>query len=183
MTYWKQLGTKVAYKSDWLVVNLDKVELPDGKVIDNFETMHYPHTAVGIIAINEKEEVLLVRAYRYLHETFNWEVPGGVVEPDENIMDACRRELEEESGYTASMLTPILSFYPHKATCDQVFHLYLAEMLTKMDHDFQREEVTEVGFFSLDALRKMIDKNEIDDGMSLVALQRYVLRCLNHTCK
>jgi ADP-ribose pyrophosphatase len=183
MTYWKQLATKVTYKSDWLVVKLDKVELPDGTVIDNFETMHYPHTAVGIVAINDKEEVLLARAYRYLHESFQWEVPGGVVEPEENIMEACRRELEEETGYTAGILTPMCSFYPHKATCDQVFHLYLAENLTKMDHDFQREEITEVGFHPIDKIKKMIETAEIDDGMTLVALQRYMLRCLNHKPK
>jgi ADP-ribose pyrophosphatase len=183
MTYWKQISTKDIYKSAWLTVRLDKVELPDARVIDNFETMHYPHTAVGIVALNEKNELLLVRAYRYLHESFQWEVPGGVVEPEENLLEACRRELEEETGYTAGMFTPMLHFFPHKATCDQLFHLYLAEGLSKTEHDFQREEVTEVGFHSIDAIKKMIDAGDIDDGMSIVALQRYALRCLSHPGK
>lgn len=125
MTYWKQLGRKVQYKSDWLTLMLDKVELPDGRVIDNFELMHYPHTAVGIVPVNDAGEILLVRAYRYLHESFQWEVPGGVVEPEENLMLACKRELEEETGFAAGLLTPLMTFFPHKATCDQKFHIYV----------------------------------------------------------
>jgi ADP-ribose pyrophosphatase len=180
MTYWKQLSRKVIYTSSWLTVMLDKLELPNGRVIDNFELMHYPHTAVGIVAVNEKCEILLVRAYRYFQETFQWEIPGGVVEPEEPILEACRRELEEETGYTCSILTPFSTFYPHKATCDQKFHLYLGENLCKTDEEFQKEEVSEVGFHSLDNVKKMIDSGEIDDGMSLVALQRYLLRHTNH---
>jgi ADP-ribose pyrophosphatase len=177
MTYWKQLARKAIYKSDWLSVTLDQVELPDGRVIDNFELMHYPHTAVGIVPVNEKGEILLVRAYRYLEESFQWEVPGGVVEPEENLLIACRRELEEETGYTSGLLTPMLTFYPHKATCDQKFHIYLAQDITKVSDSFQLEEITEIGFHSLDAIKKMIDNAEIDDGMTLVAMQRYMLRC------
>jgi ADP-ribose pyrophosphatase len=179
MTYWKKLARKVLYTSDWLSVTLDKIELPNGRIIDNFELMHYPHTAVGIVPVNDKGEILLVRAYRYMHETFQWEIPGGVVEPDEPLMEACRRELEEETGYTSGLLTPFTAFYPHKATCDQKFHLYLAEELCKAEEDFQREEVTEVGFHSLDNIRKMLDTCEIDDGMSIVALQRYLLKHKN----
>jgi len=176
MTYWKQLSRKVLYKSEWLSVTLDKVELPDARVIDNFELIHYPKTAVGIVAINDAREILLVRAYRYLHESFQWEIPGGVVEPEENLMETCRRELEEETGYTSGLLTPMLTFFPHKATCDQKFHLYLAQNLTKTTGEFQKEEVTEVGFHKLDVVKKMMDTGDINDGMSLVALQRYMIK-------
>jgi ADP-ribose pyrophosphatase len=183
MTYWKQLSRKPIYTSGWLTVTVDKLELPDGKIIDNFELMHFPHKAVGIVAVNEKNEILLVRAYRYLRESFNWEIPGGVVEPEENLLEACRRELEEETGYTAGMITPIISFYPHKATCDQIFHIYLGENLSKTEHDFQRDEITEIGFHSLEAIHKMIDTEEIDDGMTIVAMLRYMLRVTDHTKK
>lgn len=175
-TYWKQISRKIIYKSSWLSVTLDKVELPEGRVIDNFELMHYPHPAVGIVPVNESGEILLVRAYRYLHESFNWEIPGGVIEPDEAIMDACRRELEEETGYCPKILTPLLKFYPHKATCDQIFHIYLAQDIYQSTSNYQKEEITEIGFHKVESILKMIDSGEINDGMSLVALQKYILR-------
>ncbi len=176
MTYWKQLDRKTIHHSNWLSVTLDKLELPDGTIIDDFELMHYQHDTVGAIAVNDEGSILLVRAYRYLHESFDWEIPGGLVEPDENHVDAVRRELLEETGYTANMITPKISYYPHKATCDQEFFIYIAEGLECKSEEFQKVEVTEVRLFTPDEIKNMIDQGEINDGMSLVALQRYFLK-------
>jgi len=172
MTFWKQLDRKTIYTSNWLEVTIDKLELPDGKIIENFELMHYQHDTVGIVAADSDGKILLVRAYRYLHESFDWEIPGGLVEPDENHVEAAKRELTEETGYEASIFTPLINFYPHKATCDQMFYIFRAEDLKEVG-DFQKVEVSEVGLFTEDEIWSMIEKGEINEGMSLVALQRY----------
>jgi len=176
MSYWKQLDRKTLWRSDWLSITLDKIELPDGRVIDNFELMHYPHDTVGIVAVNEKGDVLMVRAYRYLHESFDWEIPGGIVEKDENHVEAVRRELMEETGHTAEIITPMIDFYPHKATCDQIYYLYLAEGLKKTESEIQKVEISETGFHSLSTIRSMIDDGRINESLSLVALLRYLLK-------
>jgi 8-oxo-dGTP pyrophosphatase MutT (NUDIX family) len=176
MTYWKQLDRKTIYHSDWLSVTLDKIELPDGTVIENFELMRYPHDAVGVIAIDNEGKILLVRAYRYLHESYDWEIPGGVVELNETHVEAVRRELMEETGYSADIITPKISYFPHKATCDQEYFIYLAEGLECECQEFQKTEITEIKFFTPDEVKAMIDEGKINDGMSLVALQRYFLK-------
>jgi 8-oxo-dGTP pyrophosphatase MutT (NUDIX family) len=173
--FWKQLDRKTIYHSDWLDVTIDKIELPDGKKIDNFELIHYAHSVAGIVAINEKKEILLERAYRYLQESFDWEIPGGVVEHDEHHVDAVRRELLEETGYSCDMITLLLKFYPHKATCDQKYYVYYAEGVKKSTDDFQKSEVSEIGFFSMDQALKMIDSGEINESMSIVAIQHYLI--------
>lgn len=175
MKFWKQLDRKTIYHSDWLDVTVDKVELPDGKIIENFELMHYPHSAVGVVAVNENKEILLVRAYRYLEETFDWEIPGGVVELDEHHVEGVRRELLEETGHQCDFVTLLLKFYPHKATCNQIFYVYYAEGLKKATDDFMTAEIKEIAFFNRDQVFKMIDSGEINDGMSIVALQHYLL--------
>ena len=174
--HWKQLDRKTIWHSDWLSVTLDKIELPDGRTLEDFELMHYQHDSVGVIPVNEKGEILLVRAYRYLHDSTDWEIPGGLVEKDESSMDAARRELLEETGYCAGIWTPKLMFYPHKATCSQKYHVYLAESLERERPDIQQVEVTEMGFHTPDDIRNLIDEGKINDGLSLVALQRYFLR-------
>jgi ADP-ribose pyrophosphatase len=177
MKYWKQLDRKTIYHSDWLSITLDKIELPDGRIIDDFELMHYTHEAVGIVAVNSQDEILLVRAYRYLHDSVDWEIPGGIVEPGENHTDAARREFLEETGYEAEILSPMLSFFPHKATCSQKYWLYLAQELkcpTPVP-SIDKDEITECAFHAPSAVMRMIEDGEINDGMSLLALHRYFL--------
>jgi ADP-ribose pyrophosphatase len=174
MSHWQRLDRKLLYTSDWLSVTLDRLKLPDGREIENFELIHFPHDAVGIVGVNQTGDILLVRAYRYIRETFQWEIPGGVIEHDENSMDACRRELLEETGYTAGMFSPLGIFYPHKATCDQKFHLYLAEDLKKTDTKVSEVEITEVAFHPFGNVKQMMDSGEIDDGMSIVGLLKYM---------
>jgi len=176
MTFWKRLERKTLYSSDWIEITLDKIELPDNRVIDNFELMHYPHTAAGVVAVNKEGEILLVRAYRYLHESFDWEIPGGVIEVDEKIIDGVKRELLEETGYAAEHWTPLIKFYPHKATCNQMYHIYIAEGLTKKTDDFMKVEISEMKFHTIDEIRRMVRDGEINDSLSLVALQKYIIR-------
>ncbi len=175
MKFWKQLDRKTIYQSDWIEITIDKVELPDGTIIDKFELMHYPHSSVGVVAVNEKEEILLVRAYRYLHESFDWEIPGGVCEKEEHHVDAARRELLEETGYTCDIISPMIKFYPHKATCDQKYYTFHAEGITRKTDDFQEIEISEVAWKSPDEILKMIEIGEINESLSLVALQHYFL--------
>ena len=176
VSYWKRLERNLKYTSDWLSLTVDKLELPDGRIIENFELLHFPHEAVGVVAVNDIGDLLLVRAYRYLYESFKWEIPGGVVERGESALEAARRELTEETGFCAGILTPMLVFYPHKATCDQKYHLYLAEELKKAPTEEDKVEVSEKDFHSPATVKRMIDSGEIDDGMSLLALHRYFLK-------
>jgi 8-oxo-dGTP pyrophosphatase MutT (NUDIX family) len=175
MKFWKQINRRSIYKSDWLEVTLDRLEMPDGKIIEDFELMHYPHKAVGVVAVNENNEILLVRAYRYLHESFDWEIPGGVVEIGENILHACGRELMEETGYKAEGFEHLITYYPHKAMCDQKYHIYHGRNVSKSTDQFMEEEISEIGLFSRDKVMEMIGSGEINDGMSLVGLQKYFL--------
>lgn len=175
MKFWKQLDRKTIYLSDWIEITLDKLELPDGRIIENFELMHYPHSTVGVVAVNEKGGILLVRAYRYLHESFDWEVPGGVCETDEHHVDAVRRELMEETGYSCEIVSPLLRFYPHKATCDEEYYVFCAEGLKQESGEFQKTEIKEIGWFTTDQVMAMIESDEINDSLSIVALQHYII--------
>jgi ADP-ribose pyrophosphatase len=137
--------------------------------------MHYPHCSVGVVAVNEKGEILLVRAYRYINESFDWEIPGGLCEIDEHHVDATRRELMEETGYSCELLTLLLKFFPHKATCTQEYYIYLAEGLKRETEAYQTEEISEIGWRKPEQVLKMIETGEINDSMSIVALQQYML--------
>jgi 8-oxo-dGTP pyrophosphatase MutT (NUDIX family) len=59
------------------------------------------HRAVAVVLLNGQDRVLLVRRYRFVQDRWGWELPGGLVDEDEEPGEAARRELEELTGYRA----------------------------------------------------------------------------------
>ena len=95
----KKLGRKTVYESNWLDLHLDKVELNDGSIIESFHVVDHHREGVTVVVENEKEEILFVKAYRYLTNSEEWETPAGGAERNEDILETGKREVLEETGY------------------------------------------------------------------------------------
>ena len=95
----KQLSTKVTYEGKVINITLDDIELPDGKKSFR-EVIRHPG---GVVAVAMKDEntILMVKQYRYAIQKVSIELPAGKLEKDEDIHDAIKRELLEETGYRA----------------------------------------------------------------------------------
>ena len=79
----KQLDRKIIYESDWICLYSDKVEMPDGHIIDTYHKLHYPHESSCIVIINNKEEILMIQSKRYITSKLEWEIPAGRIENNE----------------------------------------------------------------------------------------------------
>ena len=86
----KRLERKTIYESDYVCLYADKVEMPDGYIIENYHQVHYPKDAVSIVVFNEKDEILIIRSKRYTTMLIEWEVPAGKIEPGEEPETAAR---------------------------------------------------------------------------------------------
>ena len=86
----KRLERKTIYESDYVCLYADKVEMPDGYIIENYHQVHYPKDAVSIVVFNEKDEILIIRSKRYTPMRIEWEVPAGKIEPGEEPEAATR---------------------------------------------------------------------------------------------
>ena len=95
---WKQLSTEYLIKRPWLTARRDKVELPDGRVIDEYYVLEYP-SWINVIAVTKDNQMVLVRQYRHALGCTNFEVVAGVVEEGESPLHAAQRELLEETGF------------------------------------------------------------------------------------
>ena len=84
------------YEGKIIKVRVDTVELPN-KVYAKREIVEHAR-GVGVVAITENQEIILVKQYRKAIDSFIYEIPAGIVESGENIQDAAVRELEEEIG-------------------------------------------------------------------------------------
>lgn len=97
MKHWKVIESKKEFKGNWIDLNVDKVELPDGKHIE-YEALHYHRAGVGIVAENCDGKIMLVKSYRFINDYTGWEVPAGTVPPEQHHSECIIQELKEEAG-------------------------------------------------------------------------------------
>lgn len=113
-------------------VRTDTVDLGDGQVVDR-DVIAHPG-AVGIVALDEQERVLLVRQYRHPTRSLLWEPPAGLLDvPGEDPWATAQRELFEEAGYRARDWRVLYDFYNSPGGNDEAFRCYLARDLVPVD--------------------------------------------------
>ena len=165
----ERLAREIVYESEWVNLYKDTVKFPSGLVIDKFHLMDFPRTAVTAIVENDMGDVIFARIPRYASGTIEWELPAGGVELDESEIDAARREVLEETGYTSVNHQLIYSYYPMNGSANKLFHIVHC-MAVDFVQDFDEDEVSETRWFSKNEIKNMIKDKTITDGFTLTAL-------------
>jgi 8-oxo-dGTP pyrophosphatase MutT (NUDIX family) len=171
---WRRQTRRVAYENAWITVYEDQVIRPDGQP-GIYGVVHYKNLAVGIVAIDAEDRVLLVGQYRYTLDLYSWEIPEGGGGKDESPIDAARRELLEETGYTARHWQEILRAHLSNSVSDEEAVCFLA---TDLESGAPRPEGTEelqVRWVPLAEALAMVDRGEITDALAVMGLQRIAL--------
>ncbi|MBI4349065.1 MAG: NUDIX hydrolase [Elusimicrobia bacterium] len=106
---------------------VDRVRLPNGMIATR-EFMDHPG-AVGVVPLLPGGRVVMVRQYRYPVAETTYELPAGKLDAGENPLACVRRELREETGYTASSVKSLLDYWPTPAFANEVLHMYVARGL------------------------------------------------------
>ena len=122
---WKVLReTELLDASPFLKVSSQRLELPDGRIVDNFYQLAMPDFA-AILAETEDGRIVILRCYRHGARRICLTVPGGHLAPGEAPLLAARRELLEETGYAAAEWRPLGSFVTnanHRCQTAYFFH-------------------------------------------------------------
>jgi ADP-ribose pyrophosphatase len=111
----------------------EEVVLPSG-LRQDIETVTHPG-AVGVAALDENGDLLIVRQYRHACGDWLAEIPAGRVEPGENRLAAAMRELEEETGHRAASWELLVEFFAAPGFCSEFLSLYLARGLVHVGPD------------------------------------------------
>ena len=164
------LDRRTVFDGRVLKVGIDRLRLPDGGTID-FELIRHSGGAV-IVPITEDGRVLLLRHYRYTFEEWLLEAPAGKLEPGEDPEACARRELEEETGWRASRLTPLGSIRTSPGFTDEVLHLFLARDLRPGTQALERMELLTVEALALEDAVAMALDGRIGDGKTVCAVLR-----------
>ena len=170
----KRLSRTVIYENPWVNLYVDKVQFPDGRIIEKHHLLDFEKEAVAVLVENAQSQILLVHAYRYTTDTIEWEIPAGVVEDGESILEAAEREVCEESGYETINHELIYTYYPMNGISNQVFHIVRCQAAEKTG-DFDRNEVKEFKWVSRQEIQEMVKDKLVKDGFSLAALLLYLI--------
>jgi 8-oxo-dGTP pyrophosphatase MutT (NUDIX family) len=159
---WKILSSKLAFKEKWFPVRQDTIELPSGRIIDEYFVWESP-SIVHVVPVTTDGRWVLVRQYRHAIGSIMMQFPAGAANQGEAAESAARREMKEETGYdTDQPLIALGSFapYPTKLTGKHaVFLAPAARPITSPAHDEMEE--TEVVTLNPEELLASVAKPQL----------------------
>ncbi|MGB2983121.1 MAG: NUDIX hydrolase [Candidatus Bipolaricaulia bacterium] len=155
------------YRGRAIDVYLDRIEFPDGRVVKR-EIVTHPG-AVAIVPSLPSGHVLLVRQTRLAAGSALWEIPAGTLEPGENPLDCAKRELVEETGYTAASWREVLTFFTTPGFSNERITLFCAMDLRQVGRP-DPDEIAECRSFSPAELSEMFERGALTDGKTILAL-------------
>lgn len=169
---WTTLSSEYIIRHPWLTARRDKVQLPNGHVIDEYYVLEYP-AWVNVIAITPDSQFVFVRQYRYaLGKTVD-EIVAGVVEEGEAPLDAAKRELEEETGYGGGEWKLQMVSSANAGSMNNLSYSYIARGVVPVGNRHLDEgEDIEVRLFSRDEVRSMLERGEIWQSLMSAPLWR-----------
>lgn len=157
-------------KFDGRIVKLfvDQVELENGETATR-EVIKHPG-GVCILPLDEENNVLMVRQFRYPPQKVLLEIPAGKMEFGEDHRACGLRELKEETGCTCDEFIYLGNLIPTPAYDNEVIHMYLARGLHGGDQNLDEDEFLEIEKIPLEKAVKMVMNNEIADAKTQIAL-------------
>jgi ADP-ribose pyrophosphatase len=173
---WVCKTQKYIISTKWLKVRRDTVQLSNNVILDDYYVIEKNDVAL-IIAINDSEEIILKREYRYPINQFTIELPGGTFNKEtEHPLDTAKRELLEETGFEAKSWQNLgyLYDYPTKDT-NKVF-VFVAKNIERISG--QKLDATEdilYEFYSLDKVKDLIANGEINVSGTVAGILKYLI--------
>jgi ADP-ribose pyrophosphatase len=164
-----QIEGKQVFRGSLLDVRLDRVQLPDGQESTREYVIH--QGAVVIIPLLDSGELILERQFRYpIGKTF-LEFPAGKIDPGEDIQNAAKRELFEETGHSAREWRYLGVTHPCVGYSSERIEIFLARGLQReSEQQLDHGEFLDLLYLSLDQALLAVRNGEITDGKTITAL-------------
>lgn len=164
----KTLSREEKYRGSFLSLHVDQVLLPNGRTSIREVVEHVD--GVGVLALDERNNVLAVTQYRYVVGRTLLEIPAGKLEPGEDPVTGALRELREETGAVPDTLLPMGVILPSPGCLGERLYLFLAKGL-----HMERQALDEDEFLNLERIpfSEMVHRvmdGEIEDGKTIAAV-------------
>jgi ADP-ribose pyrophosphatase len=164
------LSSRISYQGPVFSVTTDQVEEPGGVRARRDVIRH--SGSIVVLAVDDaagKTEplILLERQYRHAAQSMMWELPAGRIDDGETALTAAKRELIEETGYSARHWKRILHFYVSPGFLDETMTIYLARGLQAGEAQPEPDEKIAIRFFTLSDAKQMALRGRIRDAKTI----------------
>jgi len=166
---WLIHGERDLYSSEWVRLSMVDVEPPAGGRFEHHVVTIAP-AAMTAVLDQAGKHVGLIWRHRFAPDVWNWELPGGLVDDDEDPAETARRELVEEVGLSVEGLRHLVTFEPMIGMVRSAHHVYAATALDGASEPTELNEGSGLQWIALDSIRQRIDDGEVRNSGTLVAL-------------
>jgi ADP-ribose pyrophosphatase YjhB (NUDIX family) len=167
---WRTFGAREIYQSPELWFGQVDVELPGGERV--WEPVVRLHQSALMALLDREGRVLLVRRYRFVPGEWGWELPGGLVDEDEDLAVAAARELEDATGYRAGQVDELITFRPLPETADCEHVVFMGRDPEHAGEPVEVSDVASAEWIALESIPELIAGGEIWHAGTLVGLLR-----------
>jgi ADP-ribose pyrophosphatase len=167
----KVLSSKQVYECG--LFSVVEEHASDGKGFEIHRSIVKHAGSAVMFAVDEKKRILLVRQYRLPAEKYLWELPAGRLDPGEKPLATAKRELKEETGYSAKTWKKLAFFYPSPGYVGESMTIFLATDLTEGDATPMDDEQIETRWFTAKEVAQMMDEGKIIDGKTIIGYHRW----------
>ena len=168
----KWLQSQYIHQGEFFSLRSGQVALEDGKTAQREIIEH--NGGAAVVPVLSDYSVVLVRQFRISIGQEILEIPGGRLLPGESPETRAKYELEEEVGYRAGRLIPLVTFYPSPGYTNEKVHIYLGLDLQKTQQNLDPGEKIEIVILSLAEIKNMLVRGEFIDGNMIIAMHKFL---------
>lgn len=162
--------SELIHQGNLIAVYKEPVKLRNGGET-TFDIVKHPGGSV-IAAINNRDEICLLKQWRHAVGQTIWELPAGCLEPDEPPLETAKRELEEEAGVIAQDWSSLGDIVPSPGFSNERLYLFVARKLSPGTIKLDDAEDLTPHWLALSTVRDMATNGEISDAKTLAVLLR-----------
>ncbi len=166
----KTISSKEIYNGKVFKISSDEVELSNGCITQR-EVVH--HRGGVVIAAEKNNKILMVKQFRYPTQKVLYELPAGKLDKqNENVLQAAKRELEEETGHIAQNWESLGYIWTSPGFCNEKLFLFKASELTYKEQHLDEGEILDFVEIEKNSVFDMVKDGKINDAKTIAALMR-----------
>jgi len=171
---WTIKGEKRIYENKWIALTEYAVLNPSGGE-GVYGKIHFKNVAVGVVALDDDEQLWLVGQFRFTLDQYSWEIPEGGAPVGTDPLESAQRELKEETGLTAVNWKQLQTMHLSNSVSDELAIIYLATDLHEGEAEPEETEKLLSKKVSLEEAWQMVESGIITDSMTVAAITKIKL--------